>query len=143
MPRYSYKCKDKSCGHGDVLFLPSTTNFSHVRACPACKRRLFARDLIADARTTQFNDEASRYNFRFPYKSTTFPQNAAGAEHDKAGHPIITSAKHEQAMRELHGYVGENKVTHSGEEKFKPVKTQMGHRDTPKTRKRRRVMAID
>lgn len=78
-----------------------------ARKCPSCRKRQLRRCVG----TGEICTVAIAYQNRFPYVSTSFPFNGKGAKHvGPVGKLLVENKKHEQQLREIHGYVGENGI---------------------------------
>lgn len=51
-------------------------------------------------------------NIGYPRASRSMKKWLPGANHDKAGRPIIESKRHERSMCDRHGYIREADLTH-------------------------------
>ena len=108
MPRYDYRCA--RCPTAVELVLPITSDPAAPRRCPNCKRRTLRRHTTGEG--ISVCTAAIAYQNRFPYVSTQLPFGAKGAKHvGPLKKLLVENRRHEQTLREMHGYVGENGKT--------------------------------
>ncbi len=112
--RYDYRCE--KCGCESEVLLPMTSNPRVARKCPKCGKRALKRVVTLGSLRMAFEcfDMHIGYQNRFPYVSNSLPfkGNLAGdGRHiGKVGKILVANSKHEERLRRVHGYVGEDKI---------------------------------